>query len=477
MERWRNVALATLLSVVFLAGLFVVAEAGRARLRTASEEMQAAMSRRILLAEFREHVTEAALAYRSFLATGRPEYLATIGPAGRGINALAEQLVAGFSAEQPSAGMAARQLRYLAGVQTGAMMSVVTLYSTSGLDAARELAHAQKPASDPIVQLLNTGEQLERYQERRVQQTHANWEREVTLVRNLAAAGTAINVLVVLCAGLLVGTALRRHRQGMTQLARRKDELEVEATTRAAELNEVYGHLQTVEEQERSRLARGLHDELGGLLLAARMDVSWLRQHAGDGEAAVLRTRLERLLDVLDQGIDLKRRIIEQLRPTLLDNVGLLAAIRWQVDESCGRAGLEHECVFPPVEPQVSSGVAIALFRVTQEALDNVQKHADAQHVLVTLEATPSHYVLSIADDGRGIDTASADDPHARGLAGMRHRMNAIGGSLWVGAAPAGGSEVRAMVPRITTQTPARESARLVRDDLAEARTRRSSGG
>jgi signal transduction histidine kinase len=96
--------------------------------------------------------------------------------------------------------------------------------------------------------------------------------------------------------------------------------------------------------------------------------------------------------------------------------------------------------------------------------------------VLVTLEATPSHYVLSIADDGRGIDVMSGDDPRARGFAGMRHRMNAIGGSLWVGAAPAGGSEVRATVPRIATE---RESTRLVRDDFAEARTtraRRSAG-
>ena len=475
MERWRNIALATLMSLVFLAGLFVVAEAGRARMRAASEEMQAAMTRRILLAEFREHVTEAALAYRSFLATGRSEYLATIGPAGRDINALAERLVAAFSDEEPSAGVTARQLRYLAAVQTGAMMSVITLYSTSGLEAARELAHAQKPATDPIVQLLNTGEQLEHLEETRVQQTHANWQREVSAVQWLTALGIAVNVLVVLCAALLAATTLRRHREGMAQVARRKDELEIEAATQAAELNEVYGHLQSVEELERSRLARGLHDELGGLLLAARMDVSWLRQHALATDPGVLRARLERLLDLLDQGIDLKRRVIEQLRPTLLDNVGLLAAIRWQVDETCGHAGLEYECVFPPAEPQVSAAVAIALFRVLQEALENVQKHAGAQHVLVRLEATPSHYVLSIADDGRAtVPTAPGSQVHE--VAGMRHRMSAVGGSLWTGPAPAGGGEVRAVAPRVVVEG---QPDSLRRDDLAEARssrTRRVSG-
>jgi signal transduction histidine kinase len=478
MERWRNIALATLMSVVFLAGLLVVAEAGRTRLRAASEDMQSAMSRRILLAEFREHVTGSALAYRSFLATGRPEYLATIGAAGRDVNALAERLVAEFKDEEPGAGLAARQLRYLAGVQAGAMMSVIALYRTSGLEAARELAHAQNPATDPVVQLLNTGEQLERLEDSRVQGTHANWQREVSAVQWLAAAGTAVNVLVVLCAALLAATTLRRHRLGIEQVARRKDELEIEAATQAAELNEVYGYLQSVEEQERSRLARGLHDELGGLLLAARMDVSWLRHHADSSttEPDALRARVARLLDVLDQGIDLKRRMIEQLRPTLLDNVGLLAAIRWQVEETCGRAGLEHECIVPPAEPQVSSDVAIALFRVLQEALENTQRHAAARHVLVRLEATPSHYVLSIADDG---ERGSGGGRAAYEVAAMRHRMNAVGGSLWAGPVPAGGSEVRAVAPRLAVESQGAGTGAPQRDDLAEARnvrSRRESG-
>jgi signal transduction histidine kinase len=209
------------------------------------------------------------------------------------------------------------------------------------------------------------------------------------------------------------------------------------------------------------------------------MDVSWLRQHAAATDPGVLRARLERLLDVLDQGIDLKRRVIEQLRPTLLDNVGLLAAIRWQVDETCGRDGLEYECVFPPAEPQVSSGVAIALFRVLQEALENVQKHAGVGHVLVKLEATPSHYVLSIADDGRDSVPATAAGSQVHEVAAMRHRMSAVGGSLWTGAAPAGGSEVRAVAPRVAVESDRGEMDSLRRDDLAEARssrTRRLSG-
>ena len=149
--------------------------------------------------------------------------------------------------------------------------------------------------------------------------------------------------------------ALRRHREGLAQIERRKDALEAEAAAKAAELNEVYGHLQSVQEQERSRLARGLHDELGGLLLAARMDVTWVKHHARDADRQALAARIDRILEVLDQGIDLKRRVIEELRPTLLDNMGLVAAIRWQVDEACKRGRLHCAFHVPEHEPEVAA--------------------------------------------------------------------------------------------------------------------------
>jgi protein-histidine pros-kinase len=235
------------------------------------------------------------------------------------------------------------------------------------------------------------------------------------------------------------------------QVARRRDELEIEASSRASELNEVYGQLQTVQEQERSRLARGLHDELGGLLLAAHMDASWLAQHADSASAEVRQMRLRRIQDVLNQGIDLKRRVIEELRPTLLDNMGLVAALRWQLDESCGRAGLRCAGHFPDEEPVVDPRTAIALFRVLQEALTNVQKHAaGATRVDVTLEVVATHFLLVIADDGSGIAAMAFGKPQSHGLAGMKHRIGAVGGTLRIGRSIDGGTEVTALVPRPT---------------------------
>jgi len=448
MDRWRIFGLATLLAVVFLLGLFAVAEAGRGRLRVASEEMQAALARRVLVGEFRQQVTEAALTYRTFLVSGRVEDLEPLRSAGRRINGAAETLVSNFQSEERRITEATRQLRYLAGVQTGTMMSVVTLYSSQGPDAALRLARAQNPGTDPVKQFLAIADYVERYEAARVRETHARWKQEVALVKQLSLLGTVVNLVLVVSASLMVLATLRRHREGMAQVAHRKDELEVEAAARAAELNEVYGHLQTVQEQERSRLARGLHDELGGLLLAARMDVTWLRQHARDGEPRAIAARLDRVLDVLDQGIDLKRRVIEELRPTLLDNMGLIAAIRWQLDETCKRAGLRCQCHFPDEEPEVAPRTAIALFRVVQEALTNVQKHANARNVEVRLDAAPDHLLLCVADDGAGIAAGEVARSHSHGLAGMRHRMSALGGTLTVGSSPGGGTEIRAVVPR-----------------------------
>jgi signal transduction histidine kinase len=447
MGRWRIFGLTTVLSVVFLASLFLIAEAGRVRLRAASEQMQEAMSRRILVGDLRRQVAESALAMRSFLLTGRHEYLDPLERSGRDISRTAETFMLSYAGAPDDAAATARQLRYLAGMQAGATLSVISLYESRGPAAALDLTRAQASGSDPLDQFLAVAGKLEHYESVRVGETRAKWRREQRLARRIAVAGTLVTIVLVLSASLMVLGALRRHREGLAQIERRKDALEAEAATRAAELNEVYGHLQSVQEQERSRLARGLHDELGGLLLAARMDVTWVKHHARDADPQALAARIDRILDVLDQGIDLKRRVIEELRPTLLDNMGLVAAIRWQVDEACKRGRLHCSFHVPEDEPEVTPRTAIALFRVVQEALTNVQKHAHASHVDVTLETAADHLLLAIVDDGVGIGPDVHGKAQSHGLAGMKHRIVALGGTLTVGRPPEGGTEVRAIVP------------------------------
>jgi signal transduction histidine kinase len=448
-ERWRLFGLTTLLVVLFLTCLFLVAEAGRTRMLAAAEAMQHTMSRQILLGQLREGIAESALAYRSFLLTGRAEMVEPLRDAGTRINATADSLVASYRGEPSSVADSAHQLRYLAGIETGAMMTTMQVYATQGAGAALDLARTREVQYDPLGRVLEVANQLKRYESARMRESRANWDRETLVVQRLAAIATIANILLVASAMLMAHATYRRHREAMQQVAQRRDELELEATARATELSDVYGRLQSVQEQERSRLARGLHDELGGLLLAARMDVSWLLRHLSDSSSENRAARLRRIQEVLDQGIDLKRRVIEELRPTLLDNMGLVAALRWQMEETCGRCGLQCSSHFPDEEPVIAPEAAIALFRVAQEALTNVVKHSDARHVEVTLETSGTHVLLVIADDGRGLRPGDLNKPQAHGLAGMKHRAAAVGGTLHVGQSPNGGTEVRVFVPRV----------------------------
>ena len=193
--------------------------------------------------------------------------------------------------------------------------------------------------------------------------------------------------------------------------------------------------MQHVQEEERARLSRGLHDELGGVLLAARMDVTWMQRHA-TGDDADVRMRLERLKQVFDQGIDLKRRVVEELRPTLLDTMGLLAALRWQSEETCRRADLRCTERFPDEEPPFNRAGAIALFRVVQEALANVAKHARASEVDIALELTDNEVVVTVQDNGVGAAPADlrpapfarrrrTSSPHPGARRSARHLVRA----------------------------------------------------
>src|SRR6202012_694027 len=168
----------------------------------------------------------------------------------------------------------------------------------------------------------------------------AHWESSLSLSRWITLTGTLLNMILVAVATRLVYLDMRRRATLTAELRDQKLQLEREVEARTRELVELSTHLQNVAEREKASLARELHDELGGLLVGARMDISWAEQHLTAG-VVDMKQRLNRVQQNLSGGIDLKRRIIEELRPTLLDNVGFIAALRWQLKESCARAGFK----------------------------------------------------------------------------------------------------------------------------------------
>jgi signal transduction histidine kinase len=283
--------------------------------------------------------------------------------------------------------------------------------------------------------------------------------RERRVSRWTITAATLCNVVLAgVAAGLIYRNVRARARQS-AELGALKHQLEREMEERTRELVELSTHLQSVAEREKASLARELHDELGGLLVGARMDISWAEQHLAADDVD-LKQRLGRVQQNLSAGIDLKRRIIEQLRPTLLDNVGFLAALRWQFKETCGRAGLKCSEFFPDEEPKLTADAAIALFRVAQEAFANVIKHSGAQAVEIALDVDEDALVFRVTDDGRGL-SAERSATGARGVASMRHRVRALGGAFEVASSPAGGTQVSVRIPSARALRPVAETEPL----------------
>jgi signal transduction histidine kinase len=222
-----------------------------------------------------------------------------------------------------------------------------------------------------------------------------------------------------------------------------RDRLESEVELRTAELTELSRHLLTAREDERSRLARELHDELGALLTAAKLDTARIKTRIAM-LSPELAERLVHLNENLNNVIALKRRIIEDLRPSSLSNLGLIAALEILVREFEQRAELTVVCNLEPVS--LFPHTELTVYRLVQEALTNISKYANAKTVRIELGLRDGLAEIAVEDDGLGFDPA-VKTISAHGLLGMRYRVEAEDGELTVRSAPGGGTRIAATLP------------------------------
>jgi signal transduction histidine kinase len=202
--------------------------------------------------------------------------------------------------------------------------------------------------------------------------------------------------------------------------------------------------LQMQSEREKAALARELHDSLGGLLTPAKMDLAWLEARLGSDPQYA--PRLKRLSDLIDEGIDLKRRIIEALRPSLLDHLGLASALQWHVDDACRAAKVDCRMRFSDRIGRLPPDLEITLYRLVQEMVVNVVKHSRAQGLDLDLAPVDGGLRLVVQDDGVGIpDMEAALLSH--GFSGMVHRVKSVGGSFDVSSTPGKGTRIEVFVP------------------------------
>nr|MDQ2693884.1 PAS domain-containing protein [Pseudomonadota bacterium] len=213
-------------------------------------------------------------------------------------------------------------------------------------------------------------------------------------------------------------------------------------------LRELTMRLENLREEESLRLARKIHDELGQHLTALRWDLAWVKEHLPD-QPLLLRQKVAGLDAVVDGLIKAVRHIAMELRPALLDDLGLVPAIDWLVREYRQRTGLACRFQARPGEgdPGPERTAAVALYRILQEAMTNILRHAKAQRVDILLRREPQAWVLEIKDDGVGISPAQLEGPGSLGLLGMRERALGVGGTLAVRAAPDRGTVVEVRVP------------------------------
>ena len=222
-----------------------------------------------------------------------------------------------------------------------------------------------------------------------------------------------------------------------------RERLESEVAARTAQLRELAQHLQTIREDERSHLARELHDELGALLTAAKLDVARLKSRLGKPSPEIAE-RVQHLNDALNSGIALKRRIIEDLRPSSLSNLGLVAALEILIREWSAGSEVTVESALEPVTLRASGELTV--YRLVQEALTNISKYARATKVEVRVVANAGLVNVSVRDNGAGFDPAQRR-ASAHGLLGMRYRLESEGGRMVLTSAPGQGTAIEAQLP------------------------------
>jgi signal transduction histidine kinase len=384
-------------------------------------------------------LTDAETAARAFIASGDPGDLANYREAVNemeGVQRGAFQLLAGLD---PLRTVPVAPLRKRIDERAATLNQWVNM-SEQG---RRSQAQALSSSDQGRLRYAELRQEFEFVLERAaaIQQTARVSLHDAMLLNRLALHGLVLLSLVALV------LFMRQLREGDRQKAEEHQRLASQVALRTTALRNLAGHHVHAREDERGRVARELHDEMGGLLTAMKLEIARLRRVPEVPAAA-----LERLAGIeqrLNEGIAVKRRIIEHLRPSSLDQLGLVPALEMLCQDAASGLGIAVETRFSPVALDKDSELTV--YRLVQESLTNVRKYAQARHVWVTLDQAGPRVRVSVRDDGRGFDVDAVPTGH-HGLLGMRVRVESHAGRLDIASAPAKGTHVSAELPALAAE-------------------------
>jgi signal transduction histidine kinase len=390
----------------------------------------------------RHGIAEAETGQRGYLITGRPEYLRPYTEAREAVERSADWLTRRYAADPAAAGLV-RRLHELTDEKFSELQTTIDLRDRGGTEAWRELVMSNigKEKMDAIRDLSN---QLLAMETRRVEKDRQSVYQTLLLNRIGVTAMTALSLLALFMYLRQTAALDRQRSQQQEVIQGERDRLEVEVAARTAQLKELALHLQTVREDERRHLARELHDELGALLTAAKLDAARLKSRLGKAATPEVAERMAHLNEALNSGIALKRRIIEDLRPSSLSNLGLVAALEILIREFSARVEVEAKCDLKPVRLRPSAELTV--YRLVQEALTNVAKYARATEIRVSVLAKAGQVEITVSDNGVGFDT-SVPRLATHGLLGMKFRVESENGEMTIRSAPGHGTSIVAVIP------------------------------
>lgn len=425
-------------------GAFCIALAGFERLDRSFENVTAARAITSESRELRLALLDAETGQRGYALTGDLQYLLPYTLAAARLPGIRKNLTR-LTATDPEGRTLYREVN--ANLDRLFAHWAITIDLVNKGDPLRAQAVIQGGRGKAVMdELREDVERLERLHESRFAKFQDSWRLSLTVV----AAVVICVILLILALFLLLlrysARAIETERRQAAYAQGERERLERAVRDRTLELSELASYLQQVQESERFNVARELHDEMGALLTASKMNVAWLLRQ-GENLPAPMRDKLQKLDGFLEQGVQLKRRVIEGLAPSALSNLGLTSALEALVAEAGSTATIRVIFVGPadPIDPP--RDVAIACYRAAQEALTNVQKHAKATEARVELDFNRDWIELRIRDNGQGFHSAGQGKTAVHGLRGMRHRASSLGGSCTIESAPGQGTAVSFRVP------------------------------
>jgi signal transduction histidine kinase len=429
--------------VVLTLGVIWVSEGNYAGFQRGLTRLIEERSRIDLVNEMVMVLLNAETAQRGFLLTGKAEYLDPLEDAEDQLPKLENRLAASL-ASRPDRWEDLDTIRQIMMKKLVELETTIQIYKLGDKDKALEMA-ASGQGRALMDAARSTITALSAHMNAEMETNRTDWLKSIEFARYSILGVALLSFALLVTVFQLLGKDMQNKARIAGMVDSENARLGREVAERTNELIELTNHLQLTTERDKAAVARDLHDELGGILTSAKMDIEWLRSHSP--HTPETEQRYEQLNQLLDEAVSLKRRVIEDLRPSLLDNLGLGPALEWHVTEHCKKGGLISSIDLDDTVDTFDADTSIALYRIVQEALTNVLRHAKATRFELSLHTSDHAILLRMRDNGVGLPPTFNPAKLSHGLSGMRQRARALGGEVSWESAPRQGTRIEIRVP------------------------------